>query len=748
MRAARSRRQFLAYGVSAAGALVVACRATERAPRTEVRGAAGPFRPNAWVRVGPDGRVTVTVGRSEMGQGARTVLPAIVADELGVDLEQVALEQASPGHASGNLGTSGSRSVRTLWEPLRRAGAAAREVLCAAAAARWGVPAGECRSERGFVVHGPTGRKFGYGELVAEASALPVPASPALKPRGELRLIGKDLARVDGPAIVRGAATFGGDVRVEGQVFAVVVRCPVFGGKVARWSDADAKGVSGFVAAVPIGSGLAVVGTTTWAALAARAAIEPSIGWDEGAHREHASADVWRELERAHGGAVAWLGDGAAAGKGVERAARRVRGEYAYPYQAHVPVETRNALAHVRDGGCEIWAGTQGPNRIQEGAAKLLGLPVDKVVVHVTLLGGGFGQKGDPAFALEAVEVSKALGRPVHVLWTRQDDVRQGRFHAASLHRLEAGLDASGALVGWKHVAALTSSAIANGQPANDETLRGALAGAYDPPYEAAASAAGLAHVALPAPVGPWRGVANVSHVFARECFVDEVAVAAGEEPLAFRLRRLRARAKYRGGYDRVEIDPARLAAALEAAARAIGWGEPRAEGVGRGVACHVYDGHTYAALAIELGPGDAGRLAVRRVVCAVDAGIVVNPSGARAQIEGSVVWGLSALWSQITLRGGRVEQSTYADFPVLRMGDTPRVETVLLPSDEPPVGLGEPAVPLVAPAFLNALFAATKRRVRRLPLGPADLAWPGGRAPASGGAKQGTKQGSEETSP
>jgi isoquinoline 1-oxidoreductase subunit beta len=374
----------------------------------------------------------------------------------------------------------------------------------------------------------------------------------------------------------------------------------------------------------------------------------------------------------------------------------------------------------VREGGCEIWAGTQGPNRLQNAAAKLFGLPAEKIVVHVPLLGGGFGQKGDPAFALEAVEVSRALGRPVQVFFTRQDDIRQGRFHPASLHRLEAGLDASKGVAGWRHVASMTSSALASGQPMRDELLRGALSGAWDPPYAAAASAAGLAHVALPAPVGPWRGVANVSHVFARECFVDEVAIAAGESPLDFRLRRLRSRAVFQGGRDRVEVDPARLAATLEAAARALG----EAKAAGRGFACNVYEGHTYAALALELGAGEGGRLAVRRVVCAVDAGIIVNPTGARAQIEGSIVWGLSALWSQITLRAGRVEQGTYADYPILRMGEAPRVETIFMPSEAPPAGLGEPAVPLVAPAFLNALYAATKRRVRRLPLAPADLAW------------------------
>ncbi|HEU4407873.1 MAG TPA: molybdopterin cofactor-binding domain-containing protein [Polyangiaceae bacterium] len=728
MRAAPSRRRFLAYGVSLGGALVVACRATERPGRPSAPDAPQPpgaFRPNAWVRVGQDGRVTVTVGKSEMGQGVRTALPAIVADELGVEMAQVTVEQASPGPAFGELGTSGSRSLRTLWEPLRRAGAAAREVLIAAAAARWGAPAGECRGEQGAVVHGPTGRRLGYGELVAEASRLPVPEAPRLKPRRELRLVGRDLARVDGPAIVRGAATFSADVRVEGQAFAVVARCPVFGGKAARWSEAEARRVPGVLAVVPIGAGLAVVGATTWAAIAGRAALEPTIAWDEGPHREHGSADAWRELGRAHAGPVAWLGEGAAAAEAIGRAARRVRAEYAYPYQAHAPLEPRNATARVREGGCEIWAGTQGPNRLQEAAAKLLGVPADKVVVHVPLIGGSFGQKSEPAFALEAVEVSKAIGRPAQVLFTRQDDLHQGRFHPASLHRLEAGLDAAGRVVGLRQVAALTSPPLAFGQPMSDELLRGALSGAWDSPYDAAASAAGLAHVPLPAPVGPWRGVANVSHVFARECFVDEVALAAGEEPLAFRLRRLRSRAAFRGGRDQVEVDPARLAAALEAAARALGPPGAGAAGRGRGFACNVYDGHTYAALAIELAPGEGGRLAPWRVVCAVDAGVIVNPQGARAQIEGSVVWGLSALWSQITLRAGRVEQSTYADYPVLRLGEAPKVETLLLPSEAPPVGLGEPAVPLVAPAFLNALFAATGRRVRRLPLGAADVAWP-----------------------
>ncbi len=724
--AARPRRHFLAYGVAAAGSLVVACRATERAPKPTAPAGAGDFRPGAWVRIGADGRVTVTVGKSEMGQGVRTALPAIVADELEVDLASVALEQASPGPAFPDLGTSGSRSVRTLWEPLRRAGAAAREVLRAAAAARWGAPVDQCRAERGAVVHGPTGRRFGYGELVADAAKLPVPADPPLKPRGELRLVGRDLPRVDGPAIVSGAAVFSSDIRVPGQAFAVVLRCPVFGGKPARWGEDEARRVPGVLAVVPLSTGLAVVGATSWAAIAGRAALEPTVAWDEGPHRDHDSPEAWRALARGHAGPIAWVGDGAAAAAAIGRAARRAGAEYAFPYQAHVPLETRNALARMLPGGgCEIWAGTQGPNYLQDAAAKLLGVPPEKVVVRVPLLGGGFGQKGDPTFALEAVEAARALGRPVQLFYTRHDDVRCGRFHPASLHRLEAGLDAAGAIAGWRHVAALTSVARSNGRPVDDASVRNDLAGAWGLPYAASAEAAGLADVDLPAPVGPWRGVANASHVFARECFVDEVALAAGEDPLAFRRRRLRAKPPFGLGPGGPAVDPGRLIAPLEAAARAIGWGAPAARGVGRGLACHVYGGYTYAALAIELAPGEAGPLAVRRVACAVDAGVIVNPSAARAQIEGSVVWGLSALRSQITLRAGRVEQSTYRDFPVLRFGEAPRVETIFVPSDAPPAGLGEPAVPLVAPAFLNALYAATGRRVRRLPLTPEDLAAP-----------------------
>ncbi|HEU4534585.1 MAG TPA: molybdopterin cofactor-binding domain-containing protein, partial [Polyangiaceae bacterium] len=516
MSASPSRRRFLVYGVSAASALVVACRSVERAPPPGASAAADAFRPSAWVRVEADGRVIITVGKSEMGQGVRTALPALVADELDVDLASVALEQASPGPAFADLGTFGSRSLRTLWAPLRRAGAVAREALRGAAAARWGAPLDECRAERGAVVHGPTGRRLAYGELAAEAAKRPLPEDAPLKPRAALRLVGRDLARVDGPAIVRGTATFGADVRVEGQVFAVVVRCPVFGGQAARWSDADARRVPGVTAVVPIRSGLAVVGTTSWAALAGRAALEPTIVWDEGPHRAHDSAAAWAALGRGFDGPLAWLGDGADAGRAIAGAPRRVRAEYAYPYQAHAPLEPRNATARVHAGGCEIWAGTQGPNRLQAAAAQLLGVPPEAVVVHVPLLGGGFGQKGDPAFALEAVEVSKAVGAPAQVFWTRGDDLRHGRFHPASRHRLEAGLDAAGAPRGWRHVVATSSLGRSGGAPAGDERLRGDLAGGWDSPYTEAAAA--LADVDLPAPVGAWRGVTRVSNVFAREC--------------------------------------------------------------------------------------------------------------------------------------------------------------------------------------------------------------------------------------
>ena len=732
---AATRRQFLRLGAVSAGGLALGFRLgppakAKAAQAASAPGAGADFRPNAWVRIDPSGKVFLTVGKSEMGQGARTSLPVILADELEVDPDSVELVQAQPGPDFTDLGTYGSRSTRTMWLPLRTAGAAAREMLVAAAAASWKVDAASCRAEKGTVRHAATGRSASYGSLAADAARLPVPASPRLKTKAEFRLIGRDRRRIDGPRIVAGEAVFASDVRRPGMKVACVLRCPVHAGEPKSWDESAAKSVPGFVAVAKISGGLAIVGDHSWAALSAREAIEKTVVWNEGADAGVDSAALLARLREAAAkprGRLVRGGDAAAA---LSSAARRVEAEYFYPYQAHAPLEPMSAVADVRSGGCEIWAGSQNPNGAQEAVAKLLGIPPSAVTVNVTLLGGGFGRRGRSDFVLDAVEASRAVRAPVKVLWTRQDDMRVGDFHPVSFHVLAAGLDASGALAAWRHRVASPSWTPGGGgatpppPPPSDEQLRPLLRGAYDVPYAIPAVAAEFGEVASPLRVGSWRGVNHNHNVFASECFFDEVAAAAGRDPLELRQALLKRDAAVVGGREGKPVDRARLAAVLDLAGRKAGWSTPLplSAGRARGVACAAYDGMTSAAVVAEVTVGKDGTWRADRLVCAVDPGVAVNPLGIRAQVEGSVAWALSALATEITLKNGRVEQGTYRDFPILRFRDMPRVETHIVDSDAPPTGMGEPPVPVAVAAMANALSAASGRRVRKLPVRAADL--------------------------
>ena len=712
---AATRRDFLRVTAISAGGLVLGVRFARAAQE-----AGGEFRPNVWVRIDPSGKVTLTVDKSEMGQGVRTSLPMILAEELEVDVDTVALFQASPGPDFQDMGTYGSRSTRTLWTTLRTAGAAAREMLVAAAAAQWSVPPSECRAEKGRVLHASSNRSLGYGELAAAASRLPVPSSPALKPRSQWRIIGKDRLRVDAPRIVAGEALFASDVTRPGMKFASVVRCPVVGGKAKSWDESKAKAVPGFRMVAPTAAGLAVIADDTHAMLTAREALEPTIVWDEGANAAVGSARMLAALRGAFDSTGAFQRRGGEAETALAASAKKIEAEYFYPYQAHAPLETMSAVAEVRNGRCEIWAGSQAPNRAQADAAKLLGIPESAVTVHVPLLGGGFGRRGRTDFVLDAVESSKAAGAPVRVVWTRADDMRNGDFHPISMHRLSAGLDASGLPSAWRHrVSVGVFSKMATPEA---EAVRAALRGAYDVPYAIGSVEAELIESSSPVRTSSWRAVQHNHNVFASECFFDEVAAAAGKDPVALRLELLRKEAAVAGGRGGEPVERDRLAAALALAAEKAKWSQKLATGRGKGAACASYDGRTPAAVIAEVTVGRAGEWRVDRLVCAMDCGVAINPLGIRAQVEGSVAWAVSALSSEITLERGRVVQANYHDFPILRFGDMPKVETHIVPSDASPTGTGEPPVPITAAAVANALSAATGRRVRRLPVRADDL--------------------------
>ncbi|HSB36600.1 MAG TPA: molybdopterin cofactor-binding domain-containing protein, partial [Thermoanaerobaculia bacterium] len=664
-----TRRDFLRLSAVTAGGFVLGVRFLEAA-----REAGAEFRPNAWVRIDSSGKVFLTVGKSEMGQGVRTSLPMILAEQLEVEVESVELVQAQPGPDFQDLGTFGSRSLRTLWLPLSTAGAAAREMLVAAAAATWGVEPASCKAENGRVIHPPSRRSLGYGELASAAGRLPVPASPAVKPLSQFRLVGKDRRRVDAPRIVAGEALFASDVRRPGMKVASIVRCPVYGGKPRSWNAEKAKAVPGVRLVAQISSGLAVVADDTWSAFRGREALEATIAWDEENNAGVSSADVLARLTQAASRAGGELRRGGHVEAALGASARTLEAEYFYPFQAHAPIEPMCAVADVRAGRCEIWAGTQHPNRAQEEAAKALGLPASAVTVHVTLLGGGFGRRGQPDFVLDAVEASRAAGAPVQTVWTRQDDMRHDAYHSASLHRLRAGLDASGFPTAWRHKVVVVSNR-SSGDPLTPEDLRGVLRGAYDVPYAIPAVSVDAVEAPSPLRLGAWRGVQHNHNVFAVERFIDELARAAGKDPLEYRLTLLKNDAAVAGGRDGAPVDRARLAAVLALAGEKARWSVSLPAGRGKGVACASYDGRTPAAVVAEV-TAERGSWRADRIVCAVDCGIPVNPLGIRAQVEGSVAWALSALAAEITLKNGRVEQAQYRDFPILRFRDMPKVET------------------------------------------------------------------------
>lgn len=707
-----SRRDFLKVAGAAGSGLVLGLHLDAKPRPGEAAKAA--FHPNAFLAIRPDGTAQITVPKVEMGQGVRTALPLALAEELDLDWSRIEVATAQPGPEFKAMNTGGSTSVSTTWDALRRAGAAAREMLKGAAAAQWKVSIAQCRTEKGFVL-GPDGKKLGYGALAEAAAKLPVPKDPPLKKPGEYRLLGKRTPRLDGPAIVTGKAVFGLDVRRPGQRFAAVLRCPVPGGQPKSWDEAKAKSVRGVKAVLKVPTGIAVVADSTWAAFKGRDALAATATWDEGAARDFSSAALEARSRTALAGPADDARREGDPAKALAAAAKVLEAEYSFPYQAHVTVEPMNATAQVGADGAEMWVGSQSANRAQDRAAAAVGLKAEQLKVNVPLIGGGFGRRLGTDFSTEAAQVAKAAGGAVQVVWDREDDIRHDLHHPATLHRLRAGIDGAGTLTAWTHriagPAVLRSWTGGQKAPSQASTETN---GAYDIPYAIPAIAVDFAEVEAPTPLGWWRGIQIVPNVFARECFFDEVAHALGKDPLRFRLDLLGDRGKVKFGRD--EADIRRLKKVLEVAAAKAGWGRKLPAGRGLGLACHAYDGRTYAAEVAEVSVVK-GRLKVHKVTCAVDCGLVVNPAGLEAQVEGGIAFGLSALFSQITWEKGRTVQTGYHDFPVLRLGDMPLIETHIIPSAEAPSGMGEPPVPVAIPAVLNAVFAATGKRIRKVPI-------------------------------
>jgi isoquinoline 1-oxidoreductase beta subunit len=719
-----SRRDFLKTGAASGAGLVIAVQLQGCAkPPPPVSTA--PFAPSAWVRVQEDGTVLIEVDRSEMGQGVSTALPMLVAEELEADWSTVRYEAApaNPAYANklarGMQVTGGSTAVANGWVPLRQAGAQAREMLLSAAAARWGVDRATCRAEKSRVLHDTSGRSAGYGELAADAAKQPVPQTLRLKDPKDWKLIGRPLPRLDLPAVVRGEPVFAQDVRVPGMLVAQVERSPVLGGSVKSFDGSKAKAVPGVRAVVQLTGGVAVIAEDFWAAKQGRDALV--VEWDEGPNSELDSDGVratLRALVAQPEGAVV-RADGDAPGT-IASLTRKIRAEYEAPFLAHATMEPMSCSADVRPDGVTLWAPTQmqwAPRfggGAQGAAANAAGVEMEQVDVRTTKLGGGFGRRSEMDFVVDAVEASKAVGAPVRVVWTREDDMRHDFYRPATLHVFEGAVDEAGRPVAWSHVIA-GSSIIARFMPswmpefaANKVGMlkHGAdptsIEGAEDLPYRIANLRVDYRKADIPVPVGFWRSVGHSQNAFATECFVDELAELAGQDPVAFRLSLLGDKPRHRG--------------VLELAAERSGWDTPLAPGRARGVAVAESFGSFVAEVA-EVSITN-GVVRVHKVTCAIDCGQVVNPDIVAAQMEGAIAYGLTAaLKGEITLAKGRVRQSNFLDYPLLRMDEMPEVVVHLVSSTESPGGVGEPGTPPIAPAVANAVSALTGARVRRLPI-------------------------------
>jgi isoquinoline 1-oxidoreductase beta subunit len=695
-----NRRGFLRASAATAGGLLVGFYL----PETSKLGAAtagAASKLNAFVHVGADDTVTLFIHKAEMGQGTVTSLSMLLAEELECSWKNIRTEFPGVSREYGlNQGVVGSQSIRSSWEPLRRAGASAREMLIAAAALQWGVDKSACRAENNTVINTATNARLSYGSLAEAASKMLAPSNVTLKDPAQFRLVGKATKRLDTPAKVDGSAVFGIDVRLPGMLYAVVERCPVFGGKVGSFDAAKAKAVPGVTHVFQISSGVAVVADNTWSAMQGRRALQ--VKWDEGPTASENTPAITKRFADAtlKPGAVGRK-EGDAAGA-LASAARKIEAVYETPYLAHAPMEPLNCTAHVRADRCEVWASTQGQTAARNEAVRITGLQPEAVEVHTLYMGGGFGRRARADYIGEAVEVSKAAGAPVKLTWSREDDMQQDWYRPASFSRLAAGLDADGWPVAWT-----TTIACAPFGGLRDGLARTGVEGVADMAYEVPNILVDY-HAEDPGiPVSYWRSVGYSQNTFFTESFLDELAAAGGKDPVELR-RRLLSKAP-------------RLLAALELAAEKAGWGKPLPAGHGVGVALSNNVGsHTVQIAEVSV---SHGKVRVHRVVCAVDCGHVVNPWGVEQQIQSGIVFGLTAaLKGGITIDKGRVQQGNFHQYDMLRIDEMPKVEVHIVPSQAAPGGIGEASTPGIAPAVSNAIFAATGKRVRRLPIRAEDL--------------------------
>jgi isoquinoline 1-oxidoreductase beta subunit len=693
-----SRRSVLASG---AGALLYGFHLPT------ANAASAEFAPNAFIRIGADGKVTLVMPQVEMGQGVYTSIAMIMAEELDADFAQVVLEHAPPDekhYANPMLGvqaTGNSNSIRAFWKPLRTAGATTRAMLVMAAAQQWNVDPASCTTSNNQVIHAASGRRLGYGALAGRAASLPPPANVALKDPAKFTLIGKPLRRLDTPGKVNGQAQYGIDAMPPGVKFATLAASPVFGGKVEHVDDSKAKAIPGVRQVVVLDDLVAVVGDHMWAAKKGLAAL--AITWNEGANAHVDSGQVWEDIRKASaqkgvvaktvGDADKALGDG-----------DRLDAAYELPFLAHATMEPMNCTAHVTPDGCELWIGTQVMARVQSTVAATLGLPAEKVKVNQHLLGGGFGRRLEPDMAVKAVRIAQHVDAPVKVVYTREEDIQHDIYRPVYRDLLSASLK-DGKIQGWTHRVTGSSVMARWLPPAFQKGIDiDAVDSAVDMPYDIANKRIEYVRCEPPGvPTGFWRGVGPNNNVFAIESFIDELARKAGKDPVAFRIAML-------------DGTP-RLKAAVQEAARLSGWGGALPARTGRGIAAQISFA-SFIATVCEAEADENGEVNVRRIVSVVDTGIAVNPDTIVAQLQGGLVFGLTAaLFGEVTVARGRVQQSNFHDYRMLRINQTPHVEVHVVKSGEPPGGIGETGVTAGPPALGNALYAATGIRLRRLPI-------------------------------
>ena len=716
-----SRRYFIKNISLLSGGLILACDVGSDHNQDLSKNGNDVFSPNLFVELKSNGDLILTASRSEMGQGVRTSLTSVIADEMNADWSRVTVVQAPGDDAYGNQNTDGSRSIRTIYLPMREMGAMARTMLVTAAAKQWGISEDTCKTEQHYVVRTDTDEKLFYGDLAASARLESPPSKLKLKSPEEFIYIGKGLKSVDVSDFVRGKNKYGLDIKIQDMVFACIKRCPVTFGSIESFDDSDSLKVTGVISTKsidriekPFGAlgGIAVIASNTWAAIEGQKRLK--VKWNGGENESYSSVEYMNDITaNVHKKAKLIKKEGNLH-KAFKDADHIVEATYQLPHLVHAPMETPNATAHVHDGICEVWAPVQAPQVTRKEVSDFLGIDLDKVSIHVTFLGGGFGRKSKPDFVLEAVALSKMEQKPVQVIWTREDDIQNSYYHAISAQYMKASLKEN-LVTGWLHRTAYPSIAstflpgITHG--VGVEFRQGMINTPYEIAHSRFENGAAEAHIRI----GWLRSVYNIIHGFSINVFVDELAVESGKDPLDFRLELIGSDREYPSDNE-YKLETSKLKNVLRIAAKNAGWGKDLPEGHGMGIAIH-YSFYTYVASVVEVSVIN-NKLKVVNVFTAVDCGTVVNYDTVKSQLEGAVIFGMSlAYYGDISVEDGAIKQSNFHNYQMLRIHEAPNINIEIVKSDELPTGIGEPGVPVIAPAIVNAVYNATGKRYRSLPL-------------------------------